>query len=343
MNALPALENLSRRRGLIVVSGAISRRGFIAGAAGITGVMALGAAVPQSASAAGRIVVGAYTDGMDAFPQRLNSLSTQVRQPMSIASIFRGAGDVWPGRVEATLATGRTLLVAWYLDDHSFGYWASSAARSEIAAVARQVKAYGRVVAIRPWAEMNGDWQSFQPTGNPTDGYATGYKAFIAAWRNLVNVFRAEGATNVRWVFNPTTDTYPGTTDVRLIWPGISYVNILGLDGYNWGTGGIFSWRSFADIYQVQYGRLVALAPTLPLWICEIGCADPLSAANSVTAPAGQSKAQWWKEMSLTAAKMPAVRAVVLFDVLKERDWRASSSTAALTGLQGALTTLTGY
>ena len=323
-------------------SGTMSRRGFLAGAVGVTSVVALGAGTP-SASAAGRIALGAYTNGMDAVPKRLSDLSALLHQPMSIASVFRGPGDIWPGPVEANLAVGRTLLVAWYLDDHTYAYWASAAARPGLVAIARRVKAYGRVVAIRPFAEMNGDWQSQQPTARPTDGYATGYQAFIAAWRNLVSVFRAEGVTNVRWVFNPTTDTYAETTDVRRIWPGAAYVNILGLDGYNWGTGGNLTWRSFANIYQVQYNRLVALAPTLPLWICEIGCADPLSTRNAVRAPAGQSKAQWWKEMSLAVQKMPAVRAVVLFDIAKERDWRAASSTSALTGLRGALTSLKAY
>lgn len=319
----------------------VSRRVFLGGAAALTSAVAVGAA--PSSFAAGRITFGGYTNGMDAFPRRLDNLAAQVGQPLSIASVFRGPGDIWPGPIEVSLAAGRTLLVAWYLDYKSFSYWASPAARAEIVAVARRVKAYGRVVAIRPWAEMNGDWQSWQPTASPTGGYATGYAAFIAAWRNVVSVFRAEGATNVRWIFNPTTDTYPETTDIRRIWPGNAYVNILGLDGYNWGTGGIFTWRSFANIYQTQYNRLVSLAPTLPMWICEIGCADPLSALNTVRAPSGQSKAQWWKEMSLSAQRMPAIRAVVLFDVAKERDWRAASSTPALTGLRTALSAMRTY
>jgi Glycosyl hydrolase family 26 len=326
-----------------VWSGSISRRGFLAGAAGVTSVIALGAGAPSASAAGRRISFGAYTDGMDVSSKRLNNLSALLRQPMAIASVFRGPGDIWPGPVESSLALGRVLLVAWYLDDHSYAYWASEAARPELVAVARRVRAYGRLVAIRPFAEMNGDWQPQQPTASPTDGYATGYQAFIAAWRNLVTVFREEGVTNVRWVFNPTTDTYAETTDVRRIWPGAAYVHILGLDGYNWGTGGHFSWRSFANIYQVQYNRLVALAPTLPVWICEIGCADPLSTRNSVRAAAGQSKAQWWKEMSLAVRRMPAVRAVVLFDVAKERDWRAGSSTSALAGLRSALATLKAY
>lgn len=305
-------------------------------------MIALGVSAP-SASARGRIVFGAYTDGMDAHPHRLDNFSALVGQPMSIASVFRGPGDIWPGPQEAKLATGRTLLVAWYLDYHSYGYWASSASRAELVAVARRVKAYDALVVIRPWAEMNGDWQPFQPTGSPTGGYASGYEAFIAAWRNLVTVFQSAGVNNVRWVFNPTTDTYPKTTDVRSIWPGTKYVNILGLDGYNRGTNGTFTWRSFANIYQTQYNRLVALAPNLPVWICETGCADPLSSLNAVTAPSGQSKANWWNDTSLAVRQMPAVQAVVLFDVCKKGDWRASSSTGALTGLRSALTAMTAY
>ncbi|MEO8518444.1 MAG: glycosyl hydrolase [Dermatophilaceae bacterium] len=320
----------------------VSRRGFLAGAAGVTSVVALGASAP-SAAAAGRVVLGAYTNGMDGSPKRLSYLATNLRQSLSIASVFRGPGDIWPGPVEAALAVNRTLLVAWYLDHHTYGYWASSAAKPELVAVARRVKAYGRPVAIRPWAEMNGDWQSFQPKAAPTDGYSSGYSAFVAAWRNVVNVFRAEGVKNVKWVFNPTTDTYAETTDVRRIWPGQTYVDVLGLDGYNWGTGGIFAWRSFSNIYQTQYNRLVALAPSRPVWICEVGCADPLSTQNSVTAPYGQSKAIWWRDASLAIGRMPSVRAVVLFDVSKERDWRAASSSSALTGLRGALTTMRGY
>lgn len=318
----------------------LARRQPLLGAAGMSGAAALSLVTATPASAAGRVGFGSWTIGMDARPVLLDKLAATVRQPLGLASVFRGQGDVWPGPVEAKLSARRTLLVSWHLDYESYGYWASAAAQPSLVSVARRVKAYAGPVAIRPWAEMNGDWQPRQPTAAPTEGYPSGYDAFIAAWRAMVGVFRAEGVTDVRWVFNPTTDTYAETTDVRRIWPGRDYVDVLGLDGYNWGTGGIFTWRSFEDIYRTQYDRLVACAPDLPLWICEVGCADPLSSRNSVTAPPGQSKASWWADLSTTARTMPALRALVLFDAAKERDWRASSSTAALSGLRSALASI---
>jgi hypothetical protein len=145
------------------------------------------------------------------------------------------------------------------------------------------------------------------------------------------------GATNVRWVFDPSTDTYPGTTPVQSIWPGASYVDVLGLDGYNWGTGGSFRWRSFRDIYSAQYQRLVSLAPHKPVWICEFGSKEP---ARNDGAPVDRahSKAQWYSGM-FTYLRHSAthVRAAVMFDVRKERDWRIGSDAASLRIVAGAM------
>jgi len=208
---------------------ALGRRQFLLSAAGM-GALALSVADGASARAAGGVSLGAWTAGMDAKPALLDKLSSTLGQPLGIASVFRGEHDVWPGPVESQLAgKARTLLVSWHLDSRSFSYWASPAAQPYLSSVARRVKAYRRPVAIRPWAEMNGDWQPWRPTAQPTDGYASGYAAFMAAWRAVVGVFRAEGATNARWVFNPTTDSYAKTTDVRLIWPGRDVVDVLGL------------------------------------------------------------------------------------------------------------------
>ena len=139
----------------------------------------------------------------------------------------------------------------------------------------------------------------------------------------------------MKWVFNPTADTYAETTDVRTIWPGTGYVDVLGLDGYNWGNGGIFRWREFTDIFAAQYARLTALHPTAPVWICEYGSKEP-TRADGAPVDASHSKGQWMQNL-LATRSFPRITTLVGFDVLKERDWRASSSSGSLTALRSAV------
>jgi beta-mannanase len=138
-------------------------------------------------------------------------------------------------------------------------------------------------------------------------------------------------------VFNPTTDTYEGTTDIRTIYPGDDYVDVLGLDGYNWGNTGLGwgPWRTFEDIYREQYDRLVALHPTAPVWICEVGCKEP-SYDDGAPRIKSASKGRWITDM-FAATTFPRVRAVCWFQGNKERDWRVSSSNDALKAIRSAL------
>jgi mannan endo-1,4-beta-mannosidase len=169
----------------------------------------------------------------------------------------------------------------------------------------------------------------FQPTASGTAVAGGTYAQFVRAWRYVVTFFRAHGATNVRWVFNPTTDTYAETTPVARIWPGARYVDVLGLDGYNWGTGGVLRWRSFADIYRTQYQRLIALAPSLPVWVCEFG-SKAASENDGADADPRHSNSVWLSGMFSWLGGATHVRALVMFNVRKERDWRIQASPTAL-------------
>lgn len=309
---------------------------------------ATSAAQPTAVTSTIPLAFGAYSQGMDRDPRVLDRTASAVGRPMAIASVFRGRGDdpYWPYPSDRAMGATRTLLVAWSLEDYgSFAYWSSGRGDAVLRAKARTLRAYGRPVVLRPWAEMNADWVAHQPTTGAAKSRGGTPAQFKAAWRRAVTIFRQERATNVRWAFNPTTDTYAGTTDVRTIYPGNDVVDILGLDGYNWGTTRTrnLGWRSFDDVYAVQYQRLVALAPRKPVWICEISSADPASAGVSsvaVSAPRGQSKAAWWLD---AFARMRTgyrnVQAVVIFDVDKERNWRVTSSSGATAGLRSAVAT----
>jgi hypothetical protein len=89
---------------------------------------------------------------------------------------------------------------------------------------AKQVRDFGSQVVIGFAPEMNGNWYSWGNGNTPTSDY-------IAAWRHVVDTFRAAGATNVTWLW-VINDVVPGESQVKLWWPGANYVTWVGIDGY---------------------------------------------------------------------------------------------------------------
>jgi hypothetical protein len=83
----------------------------------------------------------------------------------------------------------------------------------------------GRVV-LSFGHEMNGNWSSW--------GYGhTSPATFVAAWRHIVQVFRAAGVTNVIWLWTVNVvDNSPLIPNPSPWWPGSRYVNWVGIDGY---------------------------------------------------------------------------------------------------------------
>jgi hypothetical protein len=284
-----------------------------------------------------RVNVGAYVDGMDHSPALLDQFDQTIGKATTVASIFRGYGDVFPSTADAALTNGgaRSLLVAWYLNVDRFTGFTSGAHDSYLLQEAVAVRAYQGTVYIRPWAEMNGDWQDFQPTASGSAQFGGTPAQFIAAWQHVVNTFRTAGATNVRWVFNPTSDTYAETTDVRTIWPGASYVDVLGMDGYNWGNGNGLSWTAFTDIFYEQYTRLTGLDSTAPVWICEFGSKEA-TLNDGAPIDSADSKAQWYTDALATTA-FPQITTLVAFNADKERNWLVTSSAAVPAAIRTGL------
>ena len=101
-------------------------------------------------------------------------------------------------------------------------------------------------------------------------------------------------------------------------YPGDAYVDWTGIDGYNWGTSDPdFAWQSFEDVFRDMYDQLHTLG-------------KPIIIGETASAPKGGSKAGWITAIPSTLrSDFPDVRAVVWFDVKKERDWRIRSSRAS--------------
>jgi hypothetical protein len=86
-------------------------------------------------------------------------------------------------------------------------------------------------VLITPFvAEFNGAWWwAVSPDMNPNLTTAD----FVDAWRHVVDIFRAVGASNVSWAW--VVNSYPQQTDEPVIayWPGDDYVDWVGADIYD--------------------------------------------------------------------------------------------------------------
>ena len=105
------------------------------------------------------------------------------------------------------------------------------AADAYIRSYARDVRDYGKPVLITPFvAEFNGAWWwAVSPDMNPnlrTDD-------FVQAWRRVVDIFRAVGASNVSWAW--VVNSYPQQTEEPVIayYPGDEYVDWIGADIYD--------------------------------------------------------------------------------------------------------------
>src|SRR5262245_47117433 len=111
---------------------------------------------------------------------------------------------------------------------------------------ADQARDYAGPLFLEPFHEMNGNWY---PWGGTVNGNTT--TQYVAAWRHLHDLFLAEGATNVTWVWTINRDSVPDTPDNQpaQYWPGPAYVDWVGLDSYNWGTAEHKQWLTVAQTF----------------------------------------------------------------------------------------------
>jgi beta-mannanase len=181
---------------------------------------------------------------------------------------------------------------------------------SLIHAEATAAKEFGEPLLVRFAQDMNG---TSLPWGG---GSAATYKE---AWIHYVEIFRADKANNVKFVWSPRVNTggsYPFTS----YFPGNEYVDYLGLDGYN--SGGA-EWRSLSQIFSSSYGELTSLS------------SKPVLIAETASAETGGSKAEWIRTglLETIPQQMPNVVGIVWFSRdlsgSGKSDWRLESSTAS--------------
>jgi mannan endo-1,4-beta-mannosidase len=175
------------------------------------------------------------------------------------------------------------------------------------------VRAFGGRVILSFGHEMNAWW------------YSWGYRhvsppVFIAAWRHIVDVFRHQGAANVTWLWTVNViDHHAHILSPDAWWPGSSYVNWVGLDGYYSKP----SW-TFAPLFgpTIKAVRRLTLDPVL---------------ISETAAPAGS--AQPAKIASLFAGiRAYGLLGFVWFNAPGHQDWRMAGPASFAAFRRGAKT-----
>ena len=107
--------------------------------------------------------------------------------------------------------------------------------------------------------------------------------------------------------------------DFAPYYPGSDVVDVLALDGYNWGALDV--WQTYSQVFGPSYDALANLDPVKPVMIAETASAE-----------SGGDKAAWITSAFTreVATRTPRVAVVVWFDVNKETDWRVESSATGL-------------
>ncbi|HWP97075.1 MAG TPA: glycosyl hydrolase [Syntrophomonadaceae bacterium] len=166
---------------------------------------------------------------------------------------------------------------------------------------AQHLKVMGEPIFLRFANEMNGDWDPYCAWF-----FCKDTDLYIDAWRHIYNIFKAQGANNVLFVWNPHDRTYPNFkwNSPSCYYPGADYVDWVGLTCYNNGTShSADKWRSFNQMYQPVYNDYLRQYPGKPFMITEFSC-------NEV----GGDKKAWIKDCLASLPNYPNIRIATWYD-----------------------------
>ena len=262
------------------------------------------------------VLLGAYDGGAPRTFDGVLELEAKIGAPMALVQVYTAWGDradqQFPvGLLTAISGLGSIPVLTWepWLSDfesarHPHLPLRDARDRHGMAAIARgdydfyidrwasEAARFEKPFFLRFGHEMNDPYRySWGPQNNTKEEY-------IAAWRRVVERFRAAGATNVLWVWSP----HVAYEYWDLYYPGDAYVDWVATGVLNFGPIAQWSrWWTFAEIYGTKYPRLAEFGK--PIMIAELG-----------SLAVGGDRAGWYADAIRAIPRdYPATRALVFF------------------------------
>jgi mannan endo-1,4-beta-mannosidase len=252
--------------------------------------------------------LGVYEHGVPQSYRPIAEFTTTVGRQPNLVGYYSGWRQGFATQfADAVHRHGAQVIMQWDPTHASISKIATGGYDGYLRSFADSVRDYGEAVVIGFGHEMNANWYSW--------GYGHVVpRTFVAAWRHIVTLFRAQGADNVTWLWTINADL-PNTGSITSWWPGARYVTWVGVDGYYYRPS-----DSFASVFGETIAQVRALT-NKPLLLSE----------TAVGPNAGQ------------AAKIPGLFAgvhqyqilgLVWFDIAQDdglyhQNWRIENSPAA--------------
>jgi Glycosyl hydrolase family 26 len=278
----------------------------------LAAVVSLAIAAP--AAVAGSIVPtsGVYLGAFANEPGGITTLESAIGRKLALDRTYvPWTFTGWASRIAPDKAAGRIPELAWSAAPTTTA--AAIAAGGQdgvILAAARAMRNSGTQIMLVPWYEFD------QPVGHKR--FIGGPKHVVAAWRHMVRLFRAVGATNVHFVWTPMAyDFGPhANVDAASFYPGDAYVHWIGADAYNFPGAPFRTQAELLDpvvAFAHKHGKPFIVGETASL-------------SSNADTPA------WIEAYGAWAAQHPQVRAITYFDSIspKGNDFRLMAHASVL-------------
>ena len=264
--------------------------------------------------------LGVYENGPPATYLPVAGFTKAVGRQPNLVGYYSGWGEPFKASFAETVH-GRGAVTILQMDptDALVSKIVAGSYDTYLRSFADSVRDFGRPVVIGFGHEMNATWYSWGYGHVPP-------RVFVAAWRHVVTLFRAQGADNVTWLWTIQADQ-PGTGSIHLWWPGAAYVTWVGIDGYFY-----YSFNTFASVFGKTIAQVRGFT-TKPVLLSETA--------------AGPAAGQPAKIADLFAGmRLYQTLGLVWFDIAQHdgvyhQDWRIENSREAQTAFRHDASTLT--
>jgi endoglucanase len=220
--------------------------------------------------------------------------------------------DILDGKRVLALRDGRRLPLDAYVDEFAKG-------------VCHSARLAHQPVLIRMLHEMNGNWFAWGIGYEVQGRHPNTDESYKAAWVKLHDAFTDRCGDSVRFVWAVNHISIGEGTSFMGAYPGDAYVDLVGIDGYNWGAKASWGWQDFYAIFQNGLCTLER-ETTKPILIAEVGSSE-----------AGGDKARWISDLMSNIEARQRLRGFVWLNQAKyevqidgNMDWPIDSTATSL-------------